>query len=325
MSTGQLDAPWLIADVGGTNARFAIITAEHNEPEQEQVLAAAEYADFVAAAEAYMAAISGPRPVAGYCAIATPITGDTVRMTNHSWVFSIEASRQQLGFRELRFINDFAAQALAMPWLQISEYDGIGGNDPAASAPVAVLGPGTGLGVSGLIPTGDQWIPLDSEGGHVTYSPVTQREHALAGRLQARYGHCSAERIVSGPGLVATYEALCSLDGVDHAVLTPPAITQRAAEGSDPRCAEALELFTLALATTASNLAITLRASGGVYLAGGLLPKLGALFDRELFRERFNAKGRFSEYLANLPVYLVHTQDHPALRGLACNLHSTEL
>jgi glucokinase len=322
MSTGHPERPWLIADIGGTNARFAVVTPDQPEPQQEQVLAASDYPDFVAAAEAYLAGIAGPRPAAGFCAIANPITGDTVRMTNHDWAFSIEASRQRLGFEQLRFINDFAAQALAMPWLTPSEYDRIGGGDPQPSTPLGVLGPGTGLGVSALIPAGGDWIPLDSEGGHVTYSPVTRREHDLARILQARYGHCSAERIVSGPGLVATYQSLCSLDGVSPAPLAPPEVTQRASEGSDPRCNEAMELFTLALATTASNLAITLQASGGIYLAGGLLPKLGPLFDSELFRSRFTAKGRFSDYLGSLPVYLVHTQDHPALHGLARNLPS---
>jgi glucokinase len=320
MSTGHPDTRWLIADIGGTNARFALVSTNDPTPRQEQVLAARDYPDFVAAAEAYLAGISEPRPTAGYCAIANPINGDTVRMTNHDWAFSIEVSRQRLGLERLEFINDFAAQALAMPWLAPDEFDRIGGGEPDKMGPLAVLGPGTGLGVSAAVPSGKDWIPLDSEGGHVTYSPVTRREHDLARTLQARYGHCSAERIVSGPGLVATYEALCRLDGVGADALTPPEVTERATNTDDPRCAEALELFNLALATTASNLAITLRASGGIYLAGGLLPKLGALFDAELFRSRFTAKGRFSDYLGSLPVYLVHTHDHPALRGLAHNL-----
>ncbi len=319
MSTGPRNERWLVADIGGTHARFALVSGADPTPDDEQVLSTGDYDDFVAAVETYLGALSGERPVGGFCAIANPVRGDYLRMTNHHWAFSIETSRQRLGFRALRFINDFSAQALAMPWLADAEYERLSGDNPQPNEPLAVLGPGTGLGVSALIPFGDQHAVLDSEGGHVTYTPVNEREHAVARTLQARYGHCSAERIISGPGLVATYQALCHLDDREAAPLAPAEVSQRAADDTDRHCAEAIELFTLALATTASNLAVTLGAGGGVYLAGGLLPKLGSLFEPQRFHERFTAKGRFSDYLASIPVYRVHAE-HPALRGLAHNL-----
>lgn len=320
MSTGHPDETWLVADIGGTNARFALVTSEDLAPRQQQVLGTADYAGFPEAVKAYLRSTDGPRPVGGLCAIANPVQHDFLRMTNHHWAFSIEASRKQLGFQVLRFVNDFSAQALAMPWLEADEYDRISGGTPRPGEPLAVLGPGTGLGVSALLPNTQGWQALDSEGGHVSYTPVNPREQALANILQQRYGHCSAERIVSGPGLVATYTALCDLDGRESEPLTPVDVSRRAACNTDRLCSEAIEIFTQGLATTASNLALTLGAGGGVYLVGGLLPKLGSLFESERFYERFITKGRFSDYLASIPVYRVNAAQ-PALRGLAHNLN----
>lgn len=320
MSTGPSDErPRLIADIGGTNARFALVPADGRDPVQEQVLRGADYPDFAAAAEAYLDGIDGPRPGVGFCAIANPVTGDFLRMTNHAWAFSIEESRRRLGLDSLRFINDFSAQALAIPYLPDSDKVQVGRGEPVANGPLAVLGPGTGLGVSGLIPFGDHWVPIEGEGGHVTFAPVTDREFALASELRRRFSHCSAERLVSGLGIRATYEALCTLDGVPPLALEPGDISERAARGDDALCRETIEIFTAALATTAANLAVTLGALGGVYLCGGILPRLGSLFDTEAFRARFEDKGRFREYLSGVPTYVVHAR-HPALLGLARTL-----
>lgn len=319
MSTGQPERPRLIADIGGTNARFALVPADGDVPVQERVLPGADYPDFAAAAEAYLAGIDGPRPAVGFCAIANPVTGDFLSMTNHDWAFSIDASRRQLGFESLRFINDFSAQALAVPYLPAADKVKLGGGEAMANRPIGVLGPGTGLGVSGLVPFGEHWVPIEGEGGHVTYSPVTPREFAVASELRRRFGHCSAERLVSGLGLKATYQALCAVDGVPAGALEPDAISARAADGSDPLCGETITIFTAALATTAANLAVTLGALGGIYLCGGILPRLGGLFDSGRFRERFEEKGRFREYLEAVPTYVVHAR-HPALLGLAKTL-----
>lgn len=316
MSTGHPEAPRLIADIGGTHARFALVPAGDDRPARVRSLPCAGYPDFAAAARAYLEMEGEPRPREGLCAIANPVTGDALAMTNHPWRFSIEAARRALGLARLRFVNDWAAQALAIPHLAAHEREAFGGGEPRPGYPVAVLGPGTGLGVSGLVPSPAGWHAIEGEGGHVTWSPVTDREMALAAEIRRRHGHCSAERVASGIGLMTVHQALAHLDGDAEAQPPEPReITRRAGEGC-PRCRETVEHFTLALATTAANLAITLGALGGTYLGGGILPRLGALFDRAAFRARFEDKGRFRGYLAGVPTYLVHAE-HPALLGLA--------
>jgi glucokinase len=323
MSTGRPERPRLIADIGGTNARFALVPADGRDPRHERSLRCADYPNFADAATAYLREVGNPQPSEGFCAIANPVIEDWLQMTNHAWAFSIEETRRQLGLERLRFVNDFTAQALAIPHLPDADKRRFGGEPPLPRHAMAVIGPGTGLGVSGLIPAGDRWVPLEGEGGHVVYSPVTPREWALAECLQDQYdGHCSAERVVSGIGLTATYAALCRLDGVAVEQLKPDEITRRAADSSCSGCGrarETLSLFTLGLATTAANLAVTLGAFGGVYLCGGILPRLGALFDSAAFRARFEDKGRFRAYMARIPTYVVHASN-PALLGLARNL-----
>jgi glucokinase len=320
MSTGRPDsAPRLVADIGGTNARFALVAADDDRPTAMATLACADYPDFAAAARDYLRNRDAQWPREGFCAIANPVTGDFMRMTNHAWAFSIEESRRELGLERLRFVNDWAAQALAVPYLPSDTLHPFGGGTARTNAPIAVLGPGTGLGVSGLIPSGNQWVPIEGEGGHVSFSPTTELEAAVADHHRRHYGHCSAERIASGVGMVATYRAVCEIRGVEPEALSAGEITGRAAAGECEHCRETVELFCLGLATTASNLAVTLGALGGVYLGGGILPRLGALFDREAFRRRFETKGRFRDYLSAIPTFLV-TAQNPALLGLAKKL-----
>jgi len=184
------------------------------------------------------------------------------------------------------------------------------------NTPIAVLGPGTGLGVSGLIPSGSHWIPLQGEGGHVTLAVMHEREVAVLKQLQQRFSHVSAERVLSGPGLVSLYDALCGVEGVMPEVLTPPDITQRAQDGSCKLCSEAVSMFCALLGTMASNLVLTLGALGGVYIGGGIAPGLGRLFTSSRFRDRFEDKGRFTDYVARVPTYVIRAE-LPALLGLA--------
>ena len=318
MTQHTTKTPDLIADIGGTNARFAL-AAPDGRISAERILSGAAYPDLIQAAAAYLRDIPEPRPRRAAVAVATPVTGDWIQFTNSPWSFSTEAARQALGLERLVILNDFTALALALPLLGPAERRAVGGGTAVEKAPIALLGAGTGLGASGLIWSGNHWIPLEAEGGHATFSASDAREWAVYQILQQRFGHVSPERLLSGPGLVNAYTALAETQGWRAENLTPADITDRAMAGSCPHCVEVLELFCGALGTAAGNLAITLGARGGVYIGGGIVPRLGKLFDRSPFRARFETKGRFSAYLAAIPTWVI-TAANPALRGAAAAL-----
>ncbi|AMN45686.1 glucokinase [Steroidobacter denitrificans] len=318
-SFAQIPVPIrLIADVGGTNARFALL--EETGWHAERVLACADFPDFGAAVEHYLA-IAGAetgarRPLEAAIAIASPVSGDQVRMTNHVWQFSASQIRRRLGWRRFIILNDFTALAMAIRHLPSDELEQVGTGCAVPDRPLALLGPGTGLGMSGLIPAGEHWMPLQAEGGHATLPVVSEREIAVYRQLHQHFSHVSAERMLSGPGLVNIYKALCALDGVAAQLLNPPDITRRAAEASCRQCLEAVSLFCALLGTVAGNLALTLGATGGVYIGGGIVPALGRGFANSPFRDRFENKGRYRAYLAAVPTYVILTR-LPALAGLA--------
>jgi glucokinase len=307
----------MIADIGGTNARFALL--DGMDRRDEVVLACADYPDIVSAAEDYLkrvGASTAGRPLEAALAIAGPVTGDIVRMTNHVWQFSAAHTRQQLSLRRLIILNDFTALAMAVRHLKGADVEQIGGGKAQPRAPIAVIGPGTGLGVSGLVPAGEHWIPLQGEGGHVTLSVNNERELAVLQQLQQRFSHVSAERVISGPGLVTLYDALCGVEGIIPEVLTPPEITKRAQEGTCRVCFETVSMFCALLGTMAGNLVLTLGALGGAYIGGGIAPGLGTMFTSSRFRDRFEDKGRFTDYVARVPTFLIRAE-LPALLGLA--------
>ena len=317
----------LLADVGGTNARFAWQSAAGGPVEDMRIYPCAAFASLQLAIETYLLELGRGRPSQAAIGIANPVSGDQVSMTNHHWSFSIEQMRQALGLQKLVVMNDFTALALALPDLTPEEKQLICGGTPVPGAALALIGPGTGLGVSGLIPSGNgesfKYQALDSEGGHGTLSASTPREWAVLQYLQERFGHASAERAVSGQGLVWVYEALCSLDGapiptqINEAPLNAAQISAAALAHSDSRADETLELFFAFLGAMAGNLALTLGARGGLYLGGGILPRLADRLACSAFQARFVGKGRFSNYLQAIPVYLIQTQESPALRGIA--------
>ena len=318
MVKDSLDAPNLIADIGGTNARFALAFPD-GRIGSECILSGADYPDLIQAAAAYLREVAGPRPRRAAVAVATPISGDWIQFTNSPWSFSTEAARQALGLEQLLIINDFTALALALPLLGPDERRQVSEGTAVEKAPIGLIGPGTGLGVSGLVWSGHHWIPLETEGGHVTFSACDEREWAIYRILQRRFDHVSPERLLSGPGLVNLYNALAELEGWSAEDLVPADITDRALTGSCRHCVEVLELFCGMLGTAAGNLALTLGARGGVYIGGGIVPRLGDFFDRSAFRARFEAKGRFSDYLATIPSWVI-TAVNPALRGVAAAL-----
>jgi glucokinase len=306
---------WLVGDIGGTNARFGLI-APDGTLLHSSILADADYPTIEEAALAYLDQRGDlPMPKQGAIAIASAIGGDRVEMTNNPWSFSIADLRARLGFERLEVINDFTAAALAIPHLEASQRTAVGGGTAQVGRPIGVLGPGSGLGVSGLVPNGAGWIALAGEGGHSTMATVTTRENAVLAVMRQHFDHVSAERCLSGPGLGNLYQALCEVDGVPAAQYTAAQITDPAVDARDPRCREATEMFCAMLGTVAGNLALTLGAQGGVYIAGGIVPRLGERFQASPFRQRFESKGRFSAYLAAIPTYVVN---HPLLAFLGC-------
>ena len=310
--------PRLLADIGGTNARFALEIAPGCVVAQ-QTLACADYARFEDAARAYLDATAAGASHA-VIAIANPVAGDAIKMTNHDWAFSIAAARRELRLTTLLVVNDFTALAMALPALGPGDLFKVGGGQAVAGGLLGLVGAGTGLGVSGLVPAGGRWIALQSEGGHVAFSPSDEREVAVLRYLWQRYDHVSAERIVSGPGIALIREALAhSRSETIDTTLPTAVIVERALDNSDPLCRETLDCFSGMLGTVAANLAVTLGATGGVYIGGGVVPRLGPYFAGSPFRARFENKGRFSAFAAQIPTMLI-TASCPALLGAAAIL-----
>ena len=310
---------WLVGDVGATNARFGLVSPSR-ELLHTRTLPVADHPTIAEAITTFLGERGElPMPRQGAIAIASAVTGDHVAMTNHPWSFSISSLKAQLGFDHLEVINDFTALALALPHLKPEHRLQVGGGAPALGAALGVLGPGSGLGVSGLIPAGNGWIPLAGEGGHATMAAATERESAVFDRMRRHFDHVSAERVLSGPGLVNLYNALAALDGVPSRGYTAAQITDPAIGAADSLCAETTAMFCAMLGTMAGNLALTLGARGGIYIGGGIVPRLGQRFTQSPFRARFDAKGRFSHYLAAIPTCVV-THPLPAFLGCAAVL-----
>lgn len=309
--------PRLVGDVGGTNARFAWIDTPGAPLRDAASYRCADHPSLEAAVRRYLDDHHKPLPAWAAIGIANPIVGDRVQMTNHHWSFSIETLRQSLGLQRLLVLNDFTALALSLPVLGPEGVRQVGAGAPVAGAALGLVGPGTGLGVSGLLPCGERrYVPVQGEGGHATLAATTAREEAVLRVLRRQFGHVSAERAVSGPGLSALHAAVCELEGAAAGPLEAAAVTERALQARDPCCVEALELFCGFLGNVAGNVALTLGARGGVYIGGGIVPRLGEWFARSPFRERFEAKGRFRSYLAQIPTYVVHAPT-PGLLGAA--------
>jgi glucokinase len=314
------DFPRLLGDVGGTNARWAWQPRPGAALEHARSLPCNRFAAIGGCIAEYLRleGLSAPRRAA--FGIATALAGDQVQMTNHPWRFSITELQATLGVERLLVLNDFEALAQAVPGLRPAELRAVGGGSAIAGANMAVIGAGTGLGVSGLVADGrDGWSTIVGEGGHVTLAASNAREASLLAVLRERFDHVSAERALSGPGLVNLYQAVCTLDRETARTLTPPdviagALSQGAAH--DAQCLEALATFASLLGNVAGNLALTLGARGGVFIGGGIVPRLGVQFDGLPFRARFEGKGRFGSYVAAIPTWVI-TADAPALLGAA--------
>lgn len=320
MSTGSLEKEWrLVADIGATHTRFALTDRGH-ALEQIKILSTADFTDLASAVNHYRHQCGQPDIRHAAIGIANPVTGDSVRMTNSSWVFSIEATRKALNLESLKVINDFTALALSLPLLPQTDVIKIGNGRGVAGTPLGLIGPGTGLGVSGLIPSGKKsWLPLAGEGGHASFAPNSDRELALWQEARKQFEHVSIERLLSGPGLQFIYQALNRLDGHAPAPYSPTEISEHAINNSCVYSREALNTFCAILGSTAGDVALTLGARAGVYIGGGIAPALGQFLANSSFRARFENKGRFSHYLALIPTFLIDSP-YAALLGAASYL-----
>jgi glucokinase len=312
----------LVADIGSTNARFALAAAGATGLQRTAVYPCSAFPSLGEAVRRYLGTLpEGERPSAGTLAVAGPVGGDEIYLTNHDWRFSVEGLRRELGFSRLHVINDFTAIALSLPALPPASLASVG---PAYTArPTGVLGligPGTGLGVGGLICRENRPSPIASEGGHVTFAPQDETEWALNRILAGRFGHVSNERLLSGPGIENIFAGLAQIRGVDRGTLPAAEITERAAAGTDALCRETLETFCAILGRAAGDLALTLFADA-VFVAGGIVPRFVDFLRASRFREAFAAKGRFARHLAAVPTVVI-VEPHPGLLGAAAHLQA---
>ncbi len=329
--------PWLLADIGGTNARFGIVLSPGSAIEQIRVLPVREHAGPGDAVRAYLHALvadgldsAAPRSAA--FAVATAVDGDVVELTNATWSFSRSALQAELELSALLILNDFEALALSLPRLsaaQMRPWDASVPLPDAAAASVgsvmAVIGPGTGLGVGGVVRAGEAWIALPGEGGHATLAPADDFESAVLARARQEFAHVSGERFLSGIGLPVMCRAVAAVlaQGEDVSGLSTEQIVEHGLSGASPACDRTLDLFCALLGGFAGNVALTLGSRGGIFIGGGIVPRLGERFFASEFRRRFESKGRFASYLAGIPTALV-TDTLAALTGAALALEQLQ-
>ncbi|MFN3826732.1 MAG: glucokinase [Micavibrio sp.] len=304
----------LIADIGGTNARFGIV--DRDGLHDLLYLECRDYTGPKEAITAYLQKAGRNKPDIAILAVAGPAEEDLIGFTSIPWAFRKSTLQQDMGFKNLIVINDFHAVAWAVANISPDLLQHIGGESPVAQRPRGVVGPGTGLGAASLFWDGHEYSPQPGEGGHVTMPAITEREFQIFQQLRVKYHHISAERVCSGKGLENLYNAIRALDNKhDRPDRDAPAISAAAINGECDICQEALDLMCGFLGRIMGNLALTLNAQGGMYIAGGIPVKLGEHFLRSRFLEEFQSKGRFKDYMKRIPVYLVK-HDAIGLLGL---------
>ncbi|MFG6455846.1 glucokinase [Roseateles sp. BYS96W] len=324
--------PWLVADVGGTNARFGTVPGPGAAVEDVRVLSVAAHAGPAAAVRAYLAGQppGQAQPQSAAFALATALDGDHIELTNGAWGFSRAATQADLGLKTLLCLNDFEAQALSLPRLTAQQLRPWGeAPEPAADAPtgtvLAVIGPGTGLGVGGVARAPGRWLALPGEGGHMTLAPADDFESDVLSQARREFPHVSAERFLSGIGLPVLCRAVAGVlgQGADAAALTTEQIVARGLSGESAVCSRTLDVFCAMLGGFAGNVALTLGSRGGVFIGGGIVPRLGERFFQSAFRERFEAKGRFQPFLAGIRTALI-TDTLAALSGASLALEQSD-
>jgi glucokinase len=310
----------MVADIGGTNARFAVADLGTLALSEIRHFPCASHPSLAAAIGDYLGGLSDP-PAHAAIAVAAPVTADHIDLTNLPWSFAKQELCRETGLERLLVLNDFEALALSLPYLRAAELHQIGGEAPVAQAAKIVLGPGTGLGVAGLVSTEAGFVATPGEGGHVSLGAHDARELDIIERLRKGREHLSVERALSGPGLVDLHQAVAASHGDPQEELSPGDVAARAASG-EATAQEALGLFVTWLGRFAGDAALLLGARGGVYLGGGIAPKILPALTQGAFRQVFEAKGRMGAYLASIPIYVI-LAEFAALTGAAAGLRAS--
>lgn len=320
--TRASDLPWLLADIGGTNARFAILLDREETPQHIETYRTADFPSPASAVERYLSTHKLETHAASF-ALAGPVMGDQVKLTNENWEFSLSDLKRRFHWRRLICLNDFEALAFSLPSLRIKDRRSIGKTLASAGYSavdlhpnMAVLGPGTGLGVAGLIHNRQQWLPVAGEGGHINFAPANEEEIEIWRLLSKTYGHVSQERVLSGSGLKNLYEALSIIRKQPREERSPEEITEKGLSGECPICEQALVRFCSILGSFAGDVALTFGAKGGVFIGGGIAPRLLDFLQRSMFRKQFEAKGRYQAFLQTIPTYVI-TAPYAAFIGAA--------
>lgn len=315
-SNHPLPFPILIGDIGGTNARFSLLVDVYAEPREFPIVQTADFATIDEAIQAGVLDRTSIQPRSAVLAIAGPIQGDEIPLTNCDWVVRPAAMLTGLGLEEVLIVNDFEAQALAIASLADEHREAIGTAEEMTFASKVVLGPGTGLGVAGLIHAQHTWIPVPGEGGHVDVGPRTARDHAIFPCLETIEGRISAEQLLCGRGMVNIYQAICQADGKTPKFSDPADVSTAGLSGNDGDCVETLSLFATYLGRVAGDMALVFMARGGVYLAGGISQKILPALRRPEFREAFEDKAPHTALMSMIPTFVV-THPLAALAGLS--------
>ena len=304
----------LIADIGATNSRCALVD-QQGRIVAEQAFKNTDFDAPESLLKSYLSQRrSSDQPRSAAIGVAAPILDDRVRMINIGWQFSQSELRKQLGLNRLTVVNDFAAIAFSLPHWQEDELYRLGGGAARPLGTLACLGPGSGLGVASLIHSAEGWNVVAGEGGHVSLAAQTDVEAEIIAMIRHEYDHCSAERVLSGNGLVLLYQCQAKRAKRKPAKLTPEQVTALAVEG-DALASETLAMFFRFLGGVAGDLALTTGATGGVFIAGGIVPQLlDEIADSE-FRARFESKGRYRGYMERIPTAVI-VKPTPAFRGL---------
>lgn len=304
-----------VADVGGTNIRLAQI--DNGKLTHIKKYLCSDYATIESVIQTYFAAFPESQFSAGCLGVACPVNSDFISMTNNHWQFSITQLQTALKLDWLGVINDFTAVAHAVTVLNQQQKAQIGRGEAVATDNIAVFGPGTGLGVKHLTLTAEGWLALDGEGGHVDFAPVDEQDIAIWRFLTKKYGHASAEEVMSGRGLVQIYQALAEYKDVAAVFDDPADITDRALDGSCELSHATLTQFCRIMGSFAGNLALNMGTRGGVYIGGGIAPRFLNFLKDSDFRMRFEAKGRFRDYVASIPTFIITEPDHGLIGAMA--------